>query len=80
MERREREGIECHLFQAQKLFKCQEFMIYNELYTNAHLRPNTSQASNTSLPVSEEPLSSDARGKFNILWVVVANGLARACI
>jgi hypothetical protein len=79
MDRRESEGRECHLFQAQKLFKCQEFVIYNELYANAHLRPNTSQARNISLPVSEKPLSSDAREKFSILWVVVANGSVRAC-
>jgi hypothetical protein len=79
MDRREREGMECHLFQAQKLFKCQEFMIYNELYRNIHLRPNTSQASNISLPVSEKPLSSDARKNsiFFGLWLMPATNHAR---
>jgi methylphosphotriester-DNA--protein-cysteine methyltransferase len=70
MDRRESEGMGCHLFQAQKLFKRQEFMIYNELYRNVHLRPNTSQASNVSLPVPEKPLSSGARENsiFFGLW------------
>jgi hypothetical protein len=70
MDRRGHKGTESHLFQAQKLFKCQEFMIYNELYSNTHLCPHTSQASATTHTVTGKSLPSGTTKGFNILWLV----------